>query len=350
MEEKITIEYVKAQFAKDGYVLLSDVYTKSKIKLNYICPKGHKHYVTWSDWKNKNSRCPHCSKKAKPNIDFIRETFKANNYILVSSVYVNCKSKLVYICNNGHRHSISWNNWKRGVRCPYCSGQAKHSIKTIRQSFKDRGYTLLSKEYKNSKTKLKYVCPEGHYHSISWNTWRQGQGCSSCGNVKIGEKLKKDFNIIKRSFESFGYSLLSKQYINSKHNLEYVCPLGHCGSISWNNWDKGHRCPTCHRINFFGSGNPSWKGGISYEPYCPIWSDKEFKESIKVRDGFKCLNPACNSKNSNDLTIHHIDYNKKNCSPSNLITVCRSCNSKANSDRKWHRAWYGAIIKNRYSC
>jgi 5-methylcytosine-specific restriction endonuclease McrA len=64
-------------------------------------------------------------------------------------------------------------------------------------------------------------------------------------------------------------------------------------------------------------------------------------------DKYKCLNPYC-SKKSSKLHIHHIDYNKKNCHPSNLITICNSCNSMANKDRNWHQTWYQAIIKNRY--
>jgi hypothetical protein len=96
-----------------------------------------------------------------------------------------------------------------------------------------------------------------------------------------------------------------------------------------------------------GPNNPSWKGGASFEPYCPLWVDQEYKQSIKLRDGNICLNPYCN-KTINKLCIHHIDYNKKNCCPENLITLCSSCNAKANFDREWHQDWYKTIIKNRY--
>jgi len=94
---------------------------------------------------------------------------------------------------------------------------------------------------------------------------------------------------------------------------------------------------------FCGPNSWNWKGGISAEPYCFDWNFKEFKEMIKERDGYHCQNPMCNGK-SRALTRHHIDYNKKNCDPSNLITLCKSCNSKANFDREWHTAFYNAII------
>jgi 5-methylcytosine-specific restriction endonuclease McrA len=102
-------------------------------------------------------------------------------------------------------------------------------------------------------------------------------------------------------------------------------------------------------LGLFGEGNPNWKGGKSFEEYCPVWKDEEYKQSIRERDGNVCLNPYCDSKNPNDLTIHHIDYDKQNCHPSNLITVCRSCNIRANKDRRWHKAWYSAIMSMRYA-
>ena len=112
-------------------------------------------------------------------------------------------------------------------------------------------------------------------------------------------------------------------------------------------WNKGKTAKQDSRI-LKGEKHSMWKGGISFESYCPLWFDREFKEYIKERDNHRCLNPYCDSKNPSDLTIHHIDYNKKNCSPNNLITICRSCNSKANINREWHEAWYKAVLYMRY--
>ena len=114
---------------------------------------------------------------------------------------------------------------------------------------------------------------------------------------------------------------------------------------------RGYGCPICANqklsFDYCGSGHPNWKGGISKEPYCQEWT-KDLKEFVKQRDGYKCMNPYCNSKNPDDLTVHHIEYNKKLCKAEDLITTCRSCNFKANKDRFWHEAWYKSIMYRRY--
>jgi len=97
-----------------------------------------------------------------------------------------------------------------------------------------------------------------------------------------------------------------------------------------------------------GDKNPMWKGGISCEPYCSAWTDKEYKADLKERDNNKCQNPDCWGT-SKILCLHHIDYDKKNCSPDNLITLCTSCNARANKNREWHTKFYNNIIKRKWN-
>ena len=46
---KLTYEFVKEQFEKEGYTLLSEKYINCFTKLDYICPKGHKHSISWEN-------------------------------------------------------------------------------------------------------------------------------------------------------------------------------------------------------------------------------------------------------------------------------------------------------------
>lgn len=103
-------------------------------------------------------------------------------------------------------------------------------------------------------------------------------------------------------------------------------------------------------IKFLGSNNPNWKGGITAEPYCDVWIDQEYKQSIRERDNNECQNPDCwDNCNHLYLGLHHIDYVKKNCDPWNLITLCCSCNFRANYDRKYWQEFYQNIIVDKES-
>lgn len=84
-----------------------------------------------------------------------------------------------------------------------------------------------------------------------------------------------------------------------------------------------------------GSDNPNWKGGISFGDYSYEFN-KALKEAIKIRDGYKCK--IC-GKHDRDviqgLCIHHIDYDKTNNTPENLVSLCHVCHSKTNSRRQY---------------
>ena len=59
-----------------------------------------------------------------------------------------------------------------------------------------------------------------------------------------------------------GYTLLSKEYINTHSKLEIQCPEGHIYSTTRNCWRGGRRCPECYKLNNFGSGAAAFKGGV----------------------------------------------------------------------------------------
>ena len=76
----------------------------------------------------------------------------------------------------------------------------------------------------------------------------------------------------------------------------------------------------------------NWKCGLSFETY-GIDFNKELKLFIRQRDDFICQ--FCGViENGREHDCHHIDYDKNNNDVINLILLCKSCNSKANADRK----------------
>ena len=94
-------------------------------------------------------------------------------------------------------------------------------------------------------------------------------------------------------------------------------------------------------------GNKSylWNNGSSFEPYSSEFN-KEKKTQVLERDNYACQNPNCEHL-SEGLDVHHIDYNKKNSNLENLTTLCKSCHSKTNFNRKYYIKFYQNIMTSR---
>ena len=241
------------------------------------------------------------------------------------------KGKTKWSCEYNHQN------------CP--SNYTSRSINEVKSFIEKKGYEWISGEYKNEMSILNLCCKNGHDYITNFNNLNTGGRCPECNNINYWNIEK-----VKQFTKQYGVKCISEIY-DYVEKLDFICPKNHIFEMRWDTFYCGARCPICkdinRSINFTGEGNPNWKGGISNEPYCSLWSISEFKESIKIRDGFSCLNPYCHRK-SDVLVIHHIDYNKKNCDQRNLITICNSCNSMANYDREWHTEWYKAILYRRY--
>jgi len=93
-----------------------------------------------------------------------------------------------------------------------------------------------------------------------------------------------------------------------------------------------------------GENNPQWRGGVSYEPYTRGFT-KKLRHKIRKRDGYICqLCEATQESVGYKLCVHHIDYDKANHSPNNLISLCRSCHGKTHHNREYWSESLGRIV------
>jgi len=219
-----------------------------------------------------------------------------------------------YGCGNEAKYQLKNGKWCCSKSCNSCL------------EIKRRKFTEVGKRKRNKKNAL----PVKLIKEISLCDY-------GCGN-KARYKLKNEKLCCSNSFNK----CITNRKINSNSNKNKTFTYEQRKKISESK--TGENNPSFGK---YGDLNPNWKGGISNNPYCSIFSQKEFREIILERDGYKCLNPYC-AKKYNRLNIHHINYDKKECDKRNLITLCNICNSKANADRCWHKAWYRAIIERRY--
>ena len=96
---------------------------------------------------------------------------------------------------------------------------------------------------------------------------------------------------------------------------------------------------------FSGNKNPSWLGGKSFEPYGIEFNEK-LKDWIRSFCLYKCQLCLKHQDILNkNLEIHHIDYNKQNNIPHNLIALCTSCHMKTNFSRDRWQQFFQENIK-----
>jgi len=92
--------------------------------------------------------------------------------------------------------------------------------------------------------------------------------------------------------------------------------------------------------------------GIPYEnkDYDRSIFTQELKEEIRDRDNHICQNCGMTEEEhlivlGYVLTVHHIDYDKDNCSKENLLTLCSNCNIRANYNRDYWKTFYQQKVK-----
>lgn len=242
MSEKVTIEFVRQAFFEERYELLTKEYKNQTQKLEYICPNGHRRYTTWKNWK-RGRRCLICKNHStKPSIDTVRKSFEREGYTLLSTEYKTNKTKLDYICSNGHNNSITWADWNiGGYRCPDCANNKRLSIDKIIMDFNSEDYTFISGKYRSNTSPLIIKCPKGHEFETSRVKWTTGNRCPKCYTDRV------NIDVIRESFAKEGYKLLTDKYDNAYAKLDYICPLGHKHKISWASWKQGSRCYYCSK-------------------------------------------------------------------------------------------------------
>ena len=89
----------------------------------------------------------------------------------------------------------------------------------------------------------------------------------------------------------------------------------------------------------------NWK---SFEPYNKSFNNK-FKRAIRKRDNQICMLCLIHREKLNRvLDVHHVDYDKLLSIPQNCISLCRSCHSKTNFNRKHWISFFQSLLGKLY--
>lgn len=173
-----TINTIKAEVEKHGYTCVSSVYQPTE-KLEMKCPEGHFYNVSWPKFYSAKRRCPHCAGQVSPTEAFIKRALAADGYSWVSGEYINNKTKIDVLCPKGHQYKVTWNAFHRGYRCDQCCPYrfSKKTVNDLSLFAHGRGYKLVG-DYKASKEKVALQCPHGKIYEPRWVDFQSGHGCT----------------------------------------------------------------------------------------------------------------------------------------------------------------------------
>lgn len=304
--------------------------------------------------------------KLVTNEDFVENVkYLVGDEYTVVEPYITSKTPIAFLHNNCNRiWKTTPGNFKRGSRCKHCSQEKRNrdksfTIEEILHKFnKDVGseYTLIDRDYKNMKTKMKVrheTCGNEWYADMCSMLGNRGTRCPECAKARVGKmKRKNNEDFIKEIHNLVGdeYVLLGeyKTAIKKIDLLHVKC--GNTYSVEPNSFLNGNRCYYCsirrksskgelriekflinrnieyireYRIDdcrhilplpfdfaIIDKDNSikyliEFDGRQHYE-LIEMWGGKSNLDDIKMKDNIK--NKYCKDNNINLIRIPHWDY------------------------------------------
>ncbi|NBO99418.1 MAG: hypothetical protein EBU90_04725 [Proteobacteria bacterium] len=237
---RFTFDHVKKTIEQHGDTLLSTTYKNYRQPLEIVCHKCKYTYKQTFQCIQKGFWCTedckrnnYANKKASfgyksYTVDDVNAYISDQGDTLISNEYKNRKEKLEIKCGKCNKHFyMCFRSYKcDNQRCPSCQVKKRTlSDNEFRHYVEERGDVLLS-EYTNSRSKVTIFCTAcSQEYSILGNQYRQGGGCRVCAF----NQQKLTYEEAQKRIETYGDTLLSTDYTNTKTPLKIKCGL--CKSI-----------------------------------------------------------------------------------------------------------------------
>lgn len=228
---------------------------------------------------------------------FIKKEFEKYGYILISDTYINAHTKLKCICSCGNPTEKSYVNLKVGKKCSKCCHKRniKLSLDEIKNRLKLKGFELISTEYKNVDSKIQIKCKCGTLLFKSLGEINRTPNCHTCKNIfktkeeKEQSKLRKNLgykyrSLLKRLIRAINYIKNDKTCnilgYSSKDLINHITSHKNWKKIQDQklDWDIDHIFPIKAFIDY-GINDPKLINSL--DNLQPLQSSKNKKKSFK---------------------------------------------------------------------
>jgi len=299
MSRKLEQSVVNDYFSEFGYIVKSTYLGYAK-PLIVQCPIGHEYSISLDVFK-RGSRCQLCEwESRKKNPDEIHSFLKKKGYRWVSGEYINAHQKITVECDKAHSFDIPWAALSQGAGCPKCakdmaSLRYRKDFNLVLSDIKSKGIEYVSGEYINGTSKMTLFCPaHGKFQRSYDSVMSSKYPCPKCAKVGAAEFHRKDLDEIIKNIESYNFKYISGKYKNNMSKLKVECDKGHIFSISWANFSKGKRCPSCAVYGF----NTAKKGILYY-----LRVEYRNKTYYKIGITNRSINDRFNNSDLEKITI-----------------------------------------------
>lgn len=194
---KLTYEFVKSVFVKEGYELISTEYINSRSNLLYKCKNCKTICNTTYARFSRGKRCIKCVGLKKYTYEYVKNYFEEKKCELLETNYKDCQSVMKYKCKCGDESTTRFITFKNGsINCNRCA-HVKYNIEEVKNYFIEQGCKLLEDKYINLETKMKFRCKCNNESEISFTRFKLAKNCNKCGWKKGHENSKKNAKIYK---------------------------------------------------------------------------------------------------------------------------------------------------------
>lgn len=215
--------------------------------------------------------------KFKYDVELAKKEFVNRGYIPLFNEYINTKTKLLAMTQEGYKFYMSLENLKSGKNANCFSNKNEFYVENIQKLMDNKNLNLIALEKvvkldNNGKvtTYIKCKCPIHDYEFLTRaGDLRAGKGCKICGHEKTINKQRLTLEKVKLLLKekNDNIEIISNEYIDN--NTKLLCRCKKCNYewyISWGNLQSLKTCPKCmgshgekEIINYFKKNNIPYK-------------------------------------------------------------------------------------------
>lgn len=241
---------LKNKFYSKGLIILDKNYKYDvNLKLNCVDEDGYKYYINWECLRHLKGLKKFISSNPY-TIENIKLWLIKNHieYELLSDEYINNNSKLKFKCCYGHIYETTWSHfYNTGSRCPICAIENRKYNKINFDKIKAELYNKYGYKIINGE----YNGLNSMFDVIDDEGYRYYATISSIkrGVRKISSYNKYSIENIKLwlKLNNKPFILLSDIYVNNSTKLKFMCvDNSHIIYMSWADMRTSKVCPKCY--------------------------------------------------------------------------------------------------------